>query len=99
MIDRRIYGIDVVVMDCVTVSETASRQTLGSSTGKKKMNQQNKKEATTSGRRALELSAIEGCVKRPASLPSSNENIKVVTIDWVVHCLQVIRSNKKDTVR
>ena len=88
MIDRRAYGIDAVIVDCVTFSETGSRQMTGSNTDKKKSSQQNRV-SSNSNRRALELSAVEGCLQREGLLPVSKVDIKVVTIDWVVNCLQV----------
>ena len=88
MIDRRAYGIDAVIVDCVAFSETGSRQMTGSSTDKKKSSQQNRV-SSNSNRRALELSAVKGCLQREALLPVSKVDIKVVTIDWVVNCLQV----------
>ena len=88
VIDRHAYGIDAVIVDCVTFSETGVRQMTGNNTDRKKSHQQNR-ESLASNRRAFELSAVEGCLQRESLLPVSKVDIKVVTIDWVVNCLQV----------
>lgn len=81
IIDKRKFSVDIVVVDCLSYSDIVSYRTLGKAPGKKGAEQ--------SGLSLKELAAIEGCVEREGQLSVRQGGIKVVTIDWVVHCLQL----------
>jgi hypothetical protein len=83
VIDRRMYGVDIVVVDCLSYCESVTRRRMN----KNKTPSKRDKEAGVLS--ALELAAIEGCVGREGQLSVHEGGIKVVTIDWVVHCLQL----------
>jgi hypothetical protein len=83
VIDRRMYGVDIVVVDCLSYCESVTRRRVN----KNKTPSKRDKEAGVLS--ALELAAIEGCVGREGQLSVHEGGIKVVTIDWVVHCLQL----------
>ena len=81
VIDRRMYGVDIVVVDCLSYCESVTRRRMNKTPSKRD------KEAGVLS--SLELAAIEGCVSREGQLSVHEGGIKVVTIDWVVHCLQL----------
>jgi hypothetical protein len=83
VIDRRLYNVDIVVVDCLSYSEVVTRRHVEKFRGVRK------KSKEAGGLTTLELAAIEGCMEREGQLSVCEGGIKVVTIDWVVHCLQL----------
>ena len=85
-----------MIVDCVTYSETLSYKQLEKNTKISNNNKNTMRGASwkaKTGLSDLELSAIEGCVQRDGVSSVTQDGVKVVTIDWVVHCLQVRGSN------
>ena len=83
IIDRNLYNIDIVVVDCLSYSEAVTRRHV------EKIRGVRKKSKESGGLTTLELAAIEGCMEREGQLSVCEGGIKVVTIDWIVHCLQL----------
>ena len=83
VIDRHLYNVDIVVVDCLSYSEVVTRRHVEKFRGVRK------KSKEAGGLTTLELAAIEGCMEREGHLSVCEGGIKVVTIDWVVHCLQL----------